>query len=322
MGIKSLTRRLVILVATALIAIPTVLLAQPENPEQSVTRPVISETVSPLISISPIASDGNAGNGFLRKPPGKGPFPTVVLLHGGMVQWETKRLRDFMFVAHASRWLEAGYVTVAITYRSRDADPQTKEPLKDALAAIDYIKQYPFVDADSIVIRGTSGGGDLALEVVTSTDVAAIAAEEPASMVFLGMFNTSTPKKSELYTAKDSVSIMKNADSLYTEEFQELTRAKIAKINTPILIFQSNTNPLPAFNEKILIPELRAAGKDLTTLFYPDQPHSFAYYSLPHRTPNPAVALQVFNDVEKFFRKRVSVKPRQIDSKLVQHVPW
>ena len=315
-------RRTGILVATMLIATPGPLRAQSVDSDQLVTRPVIAEEVSPLESISPIASDGHNGQGFLRKPPGDGPFPAVVLLHGGMVEWETERLRDFALRAHPSRFLEAGYVVAVMTYRSRDIDPQTEAPLLDALAAVEYVRQLPYVDADSIAIRGTSGGGDLALSVAAVADVAAIAAEEPASMIFMGLFNASLPKSGERYTSAAVGPIMADPHGHYTTEFQELTRAKMARIESPILIIQGDQNPLPFFNEEILIPELRTAGKDVTVITYRGEPHSFAYYSLPNRTPRPAVALKAFNDVDEFLRSHLTTQPRPIDPAFVQHVPW
>ena len=51
---------------------------------EPVTRPVVSEDVSPLESIAPVARDGYRGEGFLRKPPGDGPFPAILLIHGGV----------------------------------------------------------------------------------------------------------------------------------------------------------------------------------------------------------------------------------------------
>ena len=48
-----------------------------------ITRPLVSEDVAPLDAIAPIARDGHRGEAFLRKPPGGGPFPAVVLIPAG-----------------------------------------------------------------------------------------------------------------------------------------------------------------------------------------------------------------------------------------------
>src|SRR2546428_337512 len=58
-------------------------------------RPIISEDAAPLEPITPTAQDGSRGEGFLRKPPGAGPFPAVVLIHPGITRWPTDRLRQY-----------------------------------------------------------------------------------------------------------------------------------------------------------------------------------------------------------------------------------
>lgn len=125
-----------------------------------ITRPLISEDVSPLESIAPLARDGHRGDGFLRKPPGAGPFPAVVVIHPGLVTFPTARLKTIALAAQPSRFLAAGYVVAVVTYRSRDVDPQTTVSLADSLAAMDYVRKLSYVDPKSIVIYGCSGGGD------------------------------------------------------------------------------------------------------------------------------------------------------------------
>jgi dipeptidyl aminopeptidase/acylaminoacyl peptidase len=177
------------------------------------TRPAVSEDVAPLESIAPTARDGNRGEGFLRRPPGPGPFPAIVLIHGGITRWPSDQLKEYALGTWASRFLAAGYVVVPITYRSRDVDPQSNEAPEDALAAIDYLRRLPYVDRDSIVVNGTSGGGDLTLAVAAATDVAAIVAEEPASSLFMGIFDKQSPKKGDRFTAEDTFPIHANPKS-------------------------------------------------------------------------------------------------------------
>ena len=91
----------------------------------------------------------------------------------------------------ARGFLAAGYVFVAPTYRSRDVDLQTTDSVEDALAVVEYLRKLPFVDRQSIVVGGCSGGGDLALQVAARTSVCAVVAEEPASVLMSGIFNNS-----------------------------------------------------------------------------------------------------------------------------------
>ena len=74
-----------------------------------VTRPVISEDVSPVQEFSVEMPDGSAAVGVLRRPPGPGPFPAVVIPYPYPVsQWRTMALNN----ATMTRFLAAGYVTV------------------------------------------------------------------------------------------------------------------------------------------------------------------------------------------------------------------
>lgn len=298
------------------------LAARRTESNQTVTRPLVSEEVAPVQSMAPVAHDGHIGEGFLRKPPGAGPFPAVLLIHGGLERRPVDAIRGYALGTHLSRFLEMGYVISAITYRSRNVDPQSTVSLSDALAAIDYLKGLSFVDSNSVVVSGCSGGGDLALEVAASTQVAAVAAEEPASILLAGVFNSSSPKRGDTYTVADAMLILDNFTEYYTAAHQEYMRAKIARISSPILLLAGDsTFSLNQFNAQILVPELRAAEKLVETMSYPGEPHCFSFYSQSPRTPRPSAALTAFQDIDGFFRAHLRTQPKPMASDLVQHVP-
>ena len=301
--------------------------------QAEITQPVVAETDAPLEVITPTAHDGHRGFGVLRKPPGNGPFPAMVHLHGGITTMPVPSLRTTATNgANPSRFLAAGYVVVVPTYRSRDIDPQSSVSLEDAVAVVDYVRALPYVDDESIVVFGCSGGGDLALQVPTRTKVCGVVAEEPASMVMAGMFNNRVPKKGERYTPEDSFFMMENPREHYTLEFQEILRAKVAKITCPILIVQGDVDrrevPISKFNAEILIPELRAAKKTVEVRSYAGQGHCFCAGSgvprpsgRPTASSAPAAALAAFKEVDSFYRKYLPLKPRNMDPALLTHVP-
>jgi dipeptidyl aminopeptidase/acylaminoacyl peptidase len=245
----------------------------------------------------------------------------VVWIHGGLVTQPLGRLRNLALnQANPSRFLAAGYVVAVITYRSRDHDPQSTVSREDCVAAVAYLRRLPYVDPRSIVIYGCSGGGDLALEVAAATDVCAIIPEEPASFIFAGIFNASFPKQGERLTPNDSRPIGENPRRYYTPEYQNLTRAKIQKIRCPILILQGDrnfNNQQINFNNQVLIPELRNAGKAVETITYPGEPHCFAFTG----NQRPAAALKAFQDADAFCRRHLKTQPKALATSLVQPVP-
>lgn len=114
---------LIVVVATC-VAAATVLTPLAASQTERITRPAVSEKASPLQPIAPVAHDGYRGYGFLRKPPGDGPFPASALIHGGLMTRASERLRQFVITRPMpSRFLAAGYVVATMTYRSRNVDP-------------------------------------------------------------------------------------------------------------------------------------------------------------------------------------------------------
>jgi dipeptidyl aminopeptidase/acylaminoacyl peptidase len=288
---------------------------------ERITRPAVSESASPIQPIVPVARDGHRGSGFLRKPPGDGPFPALVVIHPGLTEWSPELLRQYAASALPSRFLAAGYVVATVTYRSRDVDPQSRVSLEDSLAAVEYVERLPYVNAASVLVYGCSGGGDLAVAVAAEKRVAAIAAEEPASILFTGVFNNTSPKAGARYTPQDSAPIFKDSKGHYTDQHQRATRQKIAKIQSPILIVQGDvTTPLAVndFNAAVLIPELRSAGKTVQTITYPGEPHCFAFGGPSKSAASPVKA---FQDMDAFFRRYLKTQPKPIDATLVSQVP-
>lgn len=271
----------------------------------AVMRPMISEDAIPVEAIAPMASDGFSGEAFLRKPPGDGPFPAVILIHGGAPRWPTDELRDFAVHTHASRFLEAGYVVAVITRRDLDLNlPPGSEQgaVLDAIAAVDYVKALPYVDPESVVLRGTSVGGYLSLEAGAAREVAAVLVEEPFSMPFVGVAGGGGTDLVEVYRSSGSDD-------------------KIEKIGSPLMLIRGDQTPnINNFNRDVFIPAVRAAGKSLEVRTYPGELHSFAFYNNSERTPRPAVALEAFDAMAEFFREHLRTPPDPLDRALVDHV--
>ena len=102
--------------------------------------------------------------GQLRLPEGKGPFPVLVVVHGGC--WLSAY--NLHYMAHLSEALtKAGYATWNIEFRRvGDAGGGYPGTFKDVAMATDYVrelaKKYP-VNAKQVAVIGHSAGGHLAL---------------------------------------------------------------------------------------------------------------------------------------------------------------
>src|SRR5262245_50179770 len=59
-----------------------------------VMYPQVSEVACPLQVVSIPGRDGDEVTAVVRQPPGSGPFPAIVLLHGGLSPYSLQTLRQ------------------------------------------------------------------------------------------------------------------------------------------------------------------------------------------------------------------------------------
>lgn len=283
--------------------------------QSTLTRPLISAHVSPLEVITAPTRDGHTATAVVRKPPGTGPFPAIIYLHGGLESRPVEWLQENTFGETLSRFLAAGYITVSATFRSRRHDPLTEDALRDCLAIVAYVKQMPGVDPLSVVIWGDSGGGSLALEVAGEATLCAIAVQEPASVLLTGMFSKENIGGEPPFDVNRGRQIMADPRRFYTPELQERTRTKIRKIGCPVFIAYGDVHPINKINHEIVIPELQRAKKSLEVILYPGEKHGFSRHGTPQAT------LKFFRDCDTFFRKYLATQPVALDQDLVEDVP-
>ena len=266
--------------------------------------PRVSEATSPVVVIQTTSRDGGSVRAVLRRPPGEGPFPAAILLHGGLEQLPLKALKKLSLegVTHV-RFLAAGYVTVTPTFRSRQKDPQTPQALWDCLAVLDSVRHLPNVDPESIVVMGGSGGGSLALELAGEEKVAAIAAGEPATVLFTGLLTREFGEPGEQGGVR-ARPIMASLEKYYTAERQEFTREKLSRIQCPVFIAHGDVGTLKKLNFNYFLPALMDAGKRVEIMIYPGEPHGFYFGA-----GSPEAAARFFRDVDRFFRPYLKTQP-------------
>ncbi len=274
-----------------------------------VTYPHISEDRIPVWDLA-VTETAYAA---IRRPPGDGPFPAVVFMHGGLGRISRDELRrNALQQPVLARFLAWGYVAVSATRREIRHDPQDRGVVEDSLALLDAVRKLPYVDPDSVALYGGSGGGTLALEVASvSGALAAIVAGEPATIIYMGMFTKDHivfgpdghPTGDRRWDVMNS-----DPESLYDDGIRQRMRRKLSGLSTPTLILHGDVHPLKAFNLGVFVPEMEALGKPVTVRTYAGEPHGF-YWG---RGRDPAMALRANRDADAFLRQHVPVQPTAI----------
>lgn len=107
----------------------------------------------------------------LQVPAGDGPFPAVVLLHGGF--WQAQYGLDLM-VGLADDAHARGYVAVNVEYRRVGNGGGWPTTFDDVAAAVDHLATLDVpIDLDRVVVVGHSAGGHLAAWVGSRTAIPA-----------------------------------------------------------------------------------------------------------------------------------------------------
>ncbi len=113
---------------------------------------------------------------WLTLPPGPGPHPAVVLLHG------LGATHDMMLPQYEQHFAAAGIATLAFDYRNTgasDGEPRqhisTRAQRHDVAAALAHLKTRPEIDSGRIGLWGTSLGGMNAIRVAATRDDVAVA---------------------------------------------------------------------------------------------------------------------------------------------------
>jgi dienelactone hydrolase len=197
--------------------------------------------------------------GYLYKPAGKGPFPAVMWNHGSekdpKAQPELARFytqHGFVFFApirHGHGNTEGAYIVDVqneIREKEKDAEVSRREQVKqhdiynaDVVAALAWLKEQPFVDANKIVVSGCSYGGIQTL----------ITAEKG-----LGV--------------KAFVPFAPGAMSFANPAVRERMQQAVTNCKTPMLLLQAK-NDYSTGPSEILAPLLTAKGNTSHSTVYP-----------------------------------------------------
>jgi len=234
----------------------------------------------------------------LRKPAGRGPFPLVVFASGnggrGMAwvrDWTQNRSwtqEQFLTAGYAVAWLryraEVDYaydkIGKLIEDRRQGRQLLNRGPLEyeDVIAIVEHLKTLPDIAADRIGYMGVSHGGEMAFKIASEyAGIRAMIASEPAAHEFLRLRPDATaqinPETGLLNVEK---MLMREAEKVRPRITEEVARARMAPIKTPIFVQGRNADELQGIF-RVCYDLLAELGKDAKWETYDHDVHGFVY---------------------------------------------
>lgn len=234
----------------------------------------------------------------LRKPPGRGPFPLVLFASGnggrGMAwvrdytQNRSWTQEQFLAAGYAVAWLryraEVDYaydkIGKLIEDKRQGRQLLNRGPLEyeDVISIVEHIKTLPDIASDRIGYMGMSHGGEMALKIASEYHgIRAMIACEPAAHEFLRLRPDATaqinPQTGLLNVEK---MLMREADKVRPRITEDVARARLAPIDTPILVQGRNSDELQGIF-RVCYDLLAEMGKETAWATYEHDVHGFVY---------------------------------------------
>jgi dipeptidyl aminopeptidase/acylaminoacyl peptidase len=229
-----------------------ILIAPPEVPA---SRPARSVDIP--------STDGAIVQGWLTAPPGDGPFPTVLDVHGGPQANESNR-----FFPTAQAWVDRGFAFLTLNYRGSTGFGREYEQaiwgrvgrneLADMVAARDFLVRDGIADPARIVSHGGSYGGYLTLLALgRRPDLWAAGVGFVAIADWRGLYEDGEPLRE--YEAAMFEGTPDTKPELYAEASPV---TYVHRLAAPLLIIQGrNDARCPARQMEEYVDQARALGK-------------------------------------------------------------
>ena len=260
--------------------------------------------------------------GYVRKPAGAGPFPIVIVLHGGgptakATTGENEEARAKKAADEAVRaskvlgrasnppipdFLAQGWAVYSIDYRTNPR--YTLDPLEwdDTLVAVNKARAFPFVDTKRMAMIGGSHGGHVTARMLSRVDLACAVLCAPAGLDLVALShladkgikvggNQMLIRQMEQRSNVKMADIEKDPKTYgYSSPMTEL-----AKVRCPILMISGKNDdnaPLPVMDA--YVDKLHEVKKQADA-YHPDNgPHGFYWGEntrVIRRRPNRLVGL-------------------------------
>jgi dipeptidyl aminopeptidase/acylaminoacyl peptidase len=253
--------------------------------------------------------DGNFIPAYMRTPKGRGPFPVVLVQHGGAPS-EDATYTTGRSSPPAQAFAQAGWAVFATDFRHLALPGGSVIEWHDGVAAVEALRNLSYIDRRRIAIMAGSHGAHVYSEVVVRTTVRGAVLCSPAIFDLIELAKAHAQGIPEVAPIIGAITAGEKRYGATIDEVavhpecygydSPLTEA--AQTRCPILIINGrNDTSSPVVVMETYRDRLRAAGKTVETYFPDNAPHGF-YFGVSH-PPRPEETAEAAKRATAFIRK-------------------
>ena len=252
-------------------------------------------------------TDGTLIPAYVRKPKEQGPFPAVVMIHGGGASKQGTYALGRMTGPPTVSFIAEGWVVYSIDFRPKSAF----DPIEwgDTVRAVETVRQLSFIDNKRIAMIGGSHGGLVTSRVVSLCNLNCAVACAPAAIDLIEVAKAKQagfriiPKLDALISRMEQeygAPVAKIAENPAAFNHQSAF-TEVEKVRCPLLLISGrNDTSSPPSVMQTYAKRLREAGKHVE-LYLPDNgPHGF-YFGRPHIPETDEAARRSVGFIRKYF---------------------
>jgi endo-1,4-beta-xylanase len=221
---------------------------------------------------------------YIRKPKGEGPFPVIVMLHGGRYRKGASAGMGRSTKAPVADFLRAGWAVYCTDYRPNEKISIEPIETDDALEAIQAVRKLPFIDGQRVGLWGASHGANVASRVIARADLRGAILCAPAALDLIEVKKADGRGEPVVPILRKLIAEMETKHGAKAEEIEKnpgkygyrSALTEVDKVRCPLLILNARDDDnSPVSIMELYVKKLRAAGKQVETYFPAKGGHGF-----------------------------------------------
>jgi endo-1,4-beta-xylanase len=249
---------------------------------------------------------------YLRKPKGDGPFPVIVMLHGGQYRKGASAGMGRSTRAPVAAFLQAGWAVFCTDYRPNDKISIEPIETDDTIEALKAVRKMPSIDPRRVGLWGASHGANVSSRVIARADLSGAILCAPAAMDLIEVKKADARGEPVVPILRKLIADMETRHGARAEEIEKdpakykysSAMTETAQVRCPLLILNArNDDNSPVSIMELYVKKLQAAGKTVQTYLPEKGGHGF-YVG---RTDTPEEYQEATRRCVAFFTERFKV---------------